>query len=182
MGMKVKNVRSTGTRQDIISAFIQLANKKDFEKVSVQDISMEAKINRATFYAHFEDKYQLVNEIIGGSAESIILKHTTEDKTWNEQHIEHLMLAVNEYLEQVKNKCSRGYDNCIPFLRKEMLEALTNHLETTFGNNSEVKEFDIKLMARIIFESVYISEEEQPKPSQKQISDRVINLILNNFL
>jgi len=51
------------TRQSIVQAFMKLINQKGFQAISVQDITEQAGINRATFYAHFPDKYALLRGI-----------------------------------------------------------------------------------------------------------------------
>jgi AcrR family transcriptional regulator len=52
------------TRQLIHQAFFELAREKDFQSISVQDIAERATLNRATFYSHFEDKYDLLDSVI----------------------------------------------------------------------------------------------------------------------
>ncbi|GAB2501001.1 TetR/AcrR family transcriptional regulator [Alkalibacterium psychrotolerans] len=52
------------TRQSIIEAFIQLSLKKEFSQISVKDITLTAQINRATFYNHFLDKYDLLEKVV----------------------------------------------------------------------------------------------------------------------
>ena len=52
------------TRKLIIDSFITLSNKKDFNDISVKDITEEAMINRATFYNHFFDKYDLLEKVV----------------------------------------------------------------------------------------------------------------------
>ncbi|PTF19607.1 TetR/AcrR family transcriptional regulator, partial [Staphylococcus cohnii] len=64
MAEKVKNLRMTHTKQSLINAFFSLVNKKDFEKIKIADITKGAQVNRATFYAHFEDKYDLIDYIM----------------------------------------------------------------------------------------------------------------------
>lgn len=50
--------------KDVISqSFKNLMEKKSFDKITISDISDEAKINRQTFYYHFHDKYELLNTI-----------------------------------------------------------------------------------------------------------------------
>lgn len=44
------------TRQAVLDAFGRLIVKRDYEKISVQDIIDEADVGRSTFYAHFETK------------------------------------------------------------------------------------------------------------------------------
>ncbi|WP_334328670.1 TetR/AcrR family transcriptional regulator [Companilactobacillus sp. HBUAS59699] len=51
--------RLTKTDEKIKKAFIKLMKTKGFEHLTVSDITSEAKINRSTFYAHYEDKYAL---------------------------------------------------------------------------------------------------------------------------
>ncbi len=46
------------TRQLLLQAFMALLEEKQhIYSISVQDIAERATVNRATFYAHFEDKY-----------------------------------------------------------------------------------------------------------------------------
>lgn len=41
-------------------ALLRLLKRKTFEDVSIQDVAEEATVNRATFYAHYPDKYALL--------------------------------------------------------------------------------------------------------------------------
>ncbi|MHA7611149.1 TetR/AcrR family transcriptional regulator [Weissella viridescens] len=50
------------TRQNLLNACIQLLDQQDLSQISVTDIVEQAKVHRATFYRHFEDKYDLLNE------------------------------------------------------------------------------------------------------------------------
>lgn len=65
MASKVRNLRITQTKQFLINAFYNLASQKDFEKITIANITKEAQVNRATFYAHFNDKYDLIDYIMG---------------------------------------------------------------------------------------------------------------------
>ena len=52
-----RRVRKTKTA--IKNAFIQLLEEKDLEKITIQNITQLADVNRGTFYLHYEDKYIL---------------------------------------------------------------------------------------------------------------------------
>lgn len=45
-------------------AMIGLMQEKDLSDISVQDIAARADLNRATFYKHFFDKYDLLDTIV----------------------------------------------------------------------------------------------------------------------
>lgn len=47
------------TRRMIQDAFLELMHSKEYESITITDISAQAGINRKTFYAHFESKEQL---------------------------------------------------------------------------------------------------------------------------
>ena len=49
------------TRGLILQSFESLLAEKGFESISVQDVTDKAQVNRATFYAHFPDKYALLD-------------------------------------------------------------------------------------------------------------------------
>jgi AcrR family transcriptional regulator len=56
--------RVTRTQNLIRDALRALLGEKSFESISVQDIAERATVNRATFYAHFTDKFALLDAII----------------------------------------------------------------------------------------------------------------------
>lgn len=48
----------------IKDAFIQLMSKKDFDTITIQDITDVANVGRRTFYHHYMDKYDLLSKLI----------------------------------------------------------------------------------------------------------------------
>ncbi|GAB6087203.1 TetR/AcrR family transcriptional regulator [Alkaliphilus crotonatoxidans] len=51
------------TKMILKESFIKLLTKKDIAKITVKEICEEADINRATFYAHYADQYDLMRKI-----------------------------------------------------------------------------------------------------------------------
>lgn len=47
----------------IFTAFINLIQEKDYNSITVQDISDRAMINRSTFYSHFKDKQDVLDQV-----------------------------------------------------------------------------------------------------------------------
>lgn len=52
------------TDKAILQAMVSLLKKKPFEKITVQDILDETPVTRATFYAHYHDKYDVVEKML----------------------------------------------------------------------------------------------------------------------
>ena len=61
--MSVYEQMNLQTQHTIQHALITLIQQKDFSKISVRDIAVEAGVNRGTFYFHFQDKYDLLEKI-----------------------------------------------------------------------------------------------------------------------
>ncbi|UOQ49000.1 TetR/AcrR family transcriptional regulator [Gracilibacillus caseinilyticus] len=56
------DLRVIRTKESIREAFVKFIEEKGFEAITVKDISTKAKINRGTFYAHYQDKYDLMTK------------------------------------------------------------------------------------------------------------------------
>ncbi len=60
------------TKETIVRVFLNLIQKKSFEKITVKDIVEECGINRKTFYYYFKDIYDLVEYAFKAEMESYI--------------------------------------------------------------------------------------------------------------
>lgn len=61
--MGKKPAQSAATRQKLIDAFWKLYTEKGVEQITVKEITDSAGCNRGTFYLHFKDVYDLLNQI-----------------------------------------------------------------------------------------------------------------------
>ncbi|NBD23908.1 TetR/AcrR family transcriptional regulator [Paenibacillus glycinis] len=52
------------TKLQIVHAFLSLCEKRKFDSIVIKDITEAADISRSTFYAHFQDKYVLMEQIV----------------------------------------------------------------------------------------------------------------------
>ncbi|MGE7132280.1 TetR/AcrR family transcriptional regulator [Lysinibacillus xylanilyticus] len=63
------------TRQLLRDALVELIEERGYEKITVQDITERATLNRATFYLHYSDKldllYQSTKEILNDLVSSL---------------------------------------------------------------------------------------------------------------
>lgn len=51
------------TKMVVKESFVKLLKKKPISKITIKEICEEADINRATFYAHYTDQYQLLTQL-----------------------------------------------------------------------------------------------------------------------
>ena len=78
------------TRKLIMDAFIELSGKKEFKDITVKDITTEAMINRATFYYHFEDIYDLLEKVLS----EVLLVNLNYDTYENDELNEEVFVRI----------------------------------------------------------------------------------------
>ncbi|GGE12114.1 TetR family transcriptional regulator [Marinithermofilum abyssi] len=83
--------RVVRTRQMLRNALIELIGEKGYDSISVQDITQRATLNRATFYLHYRDKEDLLNqsikdiltELVKGMKKSRLIDENITDSNGN---------------------------------------------------------------------------------------------------
>lgn len=97
------------TRGLILGAFESLLAEKGFESISVQDVTDKAQVNRATFYAHFPDKYALLDHSIGQMFMKEIDKRTLNVCSYSPDNLRNLILAVCEFISRLHSDCAQPH-------------------------------------------------------------------------
>src|SRR5262245_38751711 len=93
------------TRELLQKAFIELMQKEDFQSITVQDITAQAEVNRATFYAHFEDKFALLNYTAREAFLHMLEGKLPDEPTFTSATLRTLTLATCEFLAQFMGRC-----------------------------------------------------------------------------
>jgi len=97
------------TRSLILKSFESLLADKGFESISVQDVTDKAQVNRATFYAHFPDKYALLDYSIQKMFMTEIEKRTLNVCSYSQDNLRNLILAVVEFLAHLHTGCAQPH-------------------------------------------------------------------------
>ncbi len=75
-----EDLRIIRTRRLLMGTLLDMMEEESIEKISVIDLCNRAMVNRATFYAHFEDKYHLLNFALEELKDNIYAKFTKDAK------------------------------------------------------------------------------------------------------
>ncbi len=83
---EMKESRKTRyTRQVIRESFLELLEEKPIESITVKEIAERADINRATFYAHYDNVEDLARTLEGEMAEEVIAAIDEYYEDWENQ-------------------------------------------------------------------------------------------------
>lgn len=102
MKMEVAKVdrRVRRTRKTIKKAFLSLLFEKDYNEITIADITNRAGYNRATYYVHFQDKdfllREIVNEVLTGLADRMMSNYLDE-QTNSSQRSSGIFTYIHEH-------------------------------------------------------------------------------------
>ncbi|WP_066321394.1 TetR/AcrR family transcriptional regulator [Bacillus sp. FJAT-29814] len=112
------------TRKLIMDSFIELSGKKEFKDITIKDITTEAMINRATFYYHFEDIYDLLEKVLSEVLLINLNGDSYEKGELNEGTFVSIFGAITNFQTSLSNRCHRGYEDTIARIIREQLEII----------------------------------------------------------
>lgn len=103
--MNKKDLRVIKTQNILYNTLLNLMREKTFEEIKVSDICNKALINRSTFYAHYNDKYELLADCIQELKKSLTqeLKKNNNISNTKEYYLEMIKLFL-DHIELNKEK------------------------------------------------------------------------------
>ncbi|MDS0526141.1 TetR/AcrR family transcriptional regulator [Clostridium sp. SHJSY1] len=148
--------KSNKTKKLIEDALIKLMSEKDFEKITVKDLTEKLDINRGTFYLHFRDKYDLLeqkeNEILDELHEILNNELKKLDKGFilpsNKETLQHLFTSVYIYIKENSDfiKILLGPNGDLNFQMK-LKTFIENSLANNISINNDIEKMPIKYIA-----------------------------------
>jgi AcrR family transcriptional regulator len=134
------------TRQLLQQAFVELLPEKGFSAMSIQDITARATVNRGTFYAHFPDKFALLDAVIREQFHHAVESHLPSTSRLGRKTLHLLIQTVFEYFSELYNHCQPSA-TMHPFLERAVQEELTGLLLTWLKQGRVSKRVPVETMA-----------------------------------
>jgi AcrR family transcriptional regulator len=171
------------TRALIHEAFLKLLATKPFEEISVQDLTELATLNRATFYAHFPDKYKLLECVATVQFRALLDSRGVAFDGTCVSAVRGLVLGVCDYLSVESSNRVGSVDALNPHLQAAIVSVvrkkLRDGLECMEGWDSAAsRDMAATSTAWALYGAVrewFIRTERAPA---EQIVDRIYNSLL----
>jgi AcrR family transcriptional regulator len=173
------------TRQLLEKAFLEVAAEKGFQAISVQDITERAGVNRATFYAHFPDKYALLDYSVRQGFRQELEKRMLNVCTFSMDNLRALITAVCEYISVANSHCnppSQQFESVMETQVKSQIQELIQKWIENIGT-----EVDPKLAATATSWAIYglamqwSHDKNKKRPTAEKFSDQVLPLAARNL-
>ncbi|OMF89505.1 TetR/AcrR family transcriptional regulator [Paenibacillus sp. FSL R7-0337] len=146
------------TRELIRTAFRDLLQRKGFDAITIKDIAQEATINRATFYAHFEDKYALLDEVTEQAFHERIPEQVVNAQEFTDDICEQLIIMTYQYIVDFYRICRIDSNPMAKLVDDKIKKLLQQTIENIFLRGDDRYRADvhhIKMMAAMTGSAIY---------------------------
>eukprot|EP00130_Batrachochytrium_dendrobatidis_P008557 XP_006683432.1 hypothetical protein BATDEDRAFT_93196 [Batrachochytrium dendrobatidis JAM81] len=159
-----------------MDSFMELSGEKEFKDITVKDITTEAMINRATFYYHFEDIYDLLEKIL---SEVLLVNLDCEfyqNEELNEEAFISIFIAITNFQKSLSNRCLRGYEDTIARIIREQLEII--FYKMLLNQHPTKDEQSLKVTAVMLSWGIYGASVEWRRNGKKVSPEEFIKLAI----
>ncbi|TRZ36779.1 TetR/AcrR family transcriptional regulator [Niallia circulans] len=172
------------TRQLILDAFTVLIQEKDFKDITVKDITEKATINRATFYAHFLDKYELLDLTLLDGFRETLHQRLSCHAVFNENSLSSLFYVMCQYHQELSGQCAKNYESLGDHFQNKMIEAVHDVILHLLEHETNPKEEHIAIATTLswgIYGASYSWNKEGRKISAEELVETMVPIWVNGL-
>lgn len=117
--MQKEDSRVFRTKRDLREGLLYLMEKESFEKITVKDICDYTHLNKMTFYRHYSDKYDLLDDVVHSIADALFYKVVENEK---------VLSKTTQLAEACGTLTAEAFEEC--FKRKKAILSIVNSNNT----------------------------------------------------
>jgi AcrR family transcriptional regulator len=143
------------TRHLLHDALRKLLDQKGFDDISVQDITETATLNRATFYAHYPDKFALLGELIRVTFLQLLGNRNVQFDGTCSTAFHPIILAVCDYLLELQKSRSCDQLQFQPFVEATVIDQIRLLLLDGFRRHPQERRISPEIVAAAASWAIY---------------------------
>lgn len=120
-----EDLRVRRTRQLLLQALEELLTEKGFRRLTVQDITEQAGLNRVTFYGHFPDKYALLEYWLREQFQQQVASLCPPTGALNAKNLEALIVAIMKWFTQLHDRAKPDDRQLLPLFFTTMPQEIS---------------------------------------------------------
>jgi AcrR family transcriptional regulator len=169
------------TRELLQQALATLLDTRDFERISVQDITDAATVNRATFYAHYPDKFALLECMVAARFQALLAARNVVFDGTCSGALHGIVLGVCDYLAQTLNTGPATDRHLEPHLESAIVAVVRHMILDGIRRHPSTATLPPAMLAATASSAVYGAAKEWAltpnRPPSEQIAPAVVTLI-----
>lgn len=186
INLNKNDLRVKKTKNALYNTLMELMKAKSFEEIKVSDICNAALINRSTFYAHYNDKYELLKDAIDNLKNSLIEELNKNVKTSNtkEYYLEMISILLN-HIEEKRSIYQQIMLNNRNSIMVDILYDVLDHDITSKIKKAKSEKIPGEIIAKFYIGAVFnvglIFLKNEKKYSKQEILEYLNRLIPDDF-
>lgn len=169
------------TKMVLKESFIELLEKKDISQITIKEICEDADINRSTFYAHYNDQYDLLRKIENEFLDNINENLEEFDQDYDNMNAILTAEKIFEYLKENAKLCKLLLSERGDFsFQKQLMMLVYDKIITEITDNNISKEDAEYVYSFTITGSVGLVQKwlnDGMKKSPRFMAEMVIKLV-----
>jgi AcrR family transcriptional regulator len=181
MPVNANDPRVKRTRQLLMQSFMELLEqKKNIYSISVQDIAERATVNRATFYAHFEDKFAFLECWMREKFQRKLKEALPDSSISDMSSLRTLILTVFDFLARTRQYMTPADSQFEPLfeiaMQKELYQLLFKWLSEE--SNTPVSQEIVEATALVISWGIFGSAVQWSRSPQNRTAEAMVREVL----
>ena len=184
--MNNNDLRVKKTQRALMDSFLELLKTKNFSQITVQDLCDRAMVRRSTFYRHYSDKYDLLNQVLANFFNSLHESHldnllVKEPKTYFENIVRETLYFLIENRDTIQSVFTMAYyDEITRIVYNQLYKGVERQVNFDIRHGIRFNidlEVYMEFMAGGILRIIYAWLKEGQKRSVEDLTREVVKII-----
>ncbi|BBD88830.1 TetR/AcrR family transcriptional regulator [Staphylococcus caprae] len=184
--MNNNDLRVKKTQRALMDSFLELLKTKNFSQITVQDLCDRAMVRRSTFYRHYSDKYDLLNQVLANFFNSLHESHldnllVKEPKTYFENIVRETLYFLIENRDTIQSVFTIAYyDEITRIVYNQLYKGVERQVNFDIRHGIRFNidlEVYMEFMAGGILRIIYAWLKEGQKRSVEDLTREVVKII-----
>ena len=184
--MNNNDLRVKKTQRALMDSFLELLKTKNFSQITVQDLCDRAMVRRSTFYRHYSDKYDLLNQVLANFFNSLHESHldnllVKEPKTYFENIVRETLYFLIENRDTIQSVFTIAYyDEITRIVYNQLYKGVERQVNFDIRHGVRFNidlEVYMEFMAGGILRIIYAWLKEGQKRSVEDLTREVVKII-----
>jgi AcrR family transcriptional regulator len=180
------------TRHLLLQAFSDLYSEKGFHAMTVQDLTSRARVNRGTFYSHFEDKSAILEGWLREQFQQRVASPVLSSGPWSLSTFRLLIKLVVEWFTQF-HQSTRSYERellplVVTTLQEALFELLWQGFKSVAGSGLD-QQIDLETVAMVTswaifgtgFQCFHQWDEQQVVSPPEELASQVTRVLMSGL-
>ena len=169
------------TKKEIMKTFIEILDEKSFDKITIKEITEKCKINRNTFYYHYEDIFDLVDKLLKNKSNEIINICKNTEKSTFAKSIKYITENKKAISNLYNSKICKTFEKYIYITIEELIRNYKNikYREIILDPNDE--KLIIKFFAGAISNCIYYWLKSGMKSEPIEVINKMLKILELSF-